>query len=860
MWFHLLPPLQSTPAFVARRRIRGAVVAFLSLFLLSMPALGAQDAEEEDPEKIARSIAEMDDWARSRMGDILTSSAGAILEDQDIMVSRLDLAAMILEVAVETDPDSLPGWTKLQDLSTALIDDVEGSDEIQLLALDNMIRLDPGDMASRLHRLVLEVEQRPTAEGRIAAYQSILSPENIKRLGPQISARLAFDLALLQRRVGNLEDFASNLALSVELDPSYPIAVDTSAGFFRMVSDDTLVEFELLVAAITANPINVFLYRTLGEGLLAQGAYEGAGEILDLARRLDETPGPKLLALEEDLAVALWGAGERDAALESIDRAIKIQASLTLKNMQRLDTTLDTLKLLQESPPMKPELALVKAAILSSGADGAAFEAFLPDLEQSFQSVRTNLSSDLERARNIEAEPRVLDQLKMRLGELAGDEAWARVWFLDDLGDVPNLIDKALTAGAITEVQKTVLEGWLAMREGRIADGRRILEPLAEQSSFAQVGLALIDDQEGRRKSAAQRLLKVYRGMPGQKLGIWCRDRLSRMLGAQVPPPEGSAVLDNLIATMPEGIGRAVRDLRGVLDMSVIPQKNPMGPFDPLQVTVTIRNGLSIPLNIGPGGPINPTMAIIADLTVAATDVPVLLPIIISLEKDFSIPAQGQIEVDVDLSASQLGELLDGMALQGASIRLRAVVNYRIAQENVTLGKLGEQATSVPIRLNGAYKVEEATSDLLDLLGQIRRPRTIDDLKALILVGQYYNLSLSWIEDLRPTMREAMIQGFTRLPPYAKAWALARLPQLEGDLVRMVDSALATNNTAVYAVLLAQWSMDPGSPAIVAGRRSKNPTILKMAEAAFTWTTYLESLTRKAFELGEDEDELLDFP
>ena len=195
------------------------------------------------------------------------------------------------------------------------------------------------------------------------------------------------------------------------------------------------------------------------------------------------------------------------------------------------------------------------------------------------------------------------------------------------------------------------------------------------------------------------------------------------------------------------------------------------------------------------------------------------------------------------------------MALQGVSIRLRAVVNYQILQENLTVSDFGEQVTSVPIRVNGAYRLNEATTDLLKLIEQIKDPRTIEDLQAVALVGQYYRLSLSWIEDLRPSMREALIDAFGKLPPYARAWALVQLPRDQESFVRLIDAALSTDNPAVYAVLLSEWVQEPGSPAIVSGRQSRNPEIRQMAEAAFVWTSYLEEMKRKAFELGEDEPE-----
>ena len=51
-----------------------------------------------------------------------------------------------IETATQTDPDSLSAWTKLEALATALRDDVENAEQIQVTALDNIIRLDPDNV------------------------------------------------------------------------------------------------------------------------------------------------------------------------------------------------------------------------------------------------------------------------------------------------------------------------------------------------------------------------------------------------------------------------------------------------------------------------------------------------------------------------------------------------------------------------------------------------------------------------------------------------------------------------------------------------------------------------------------------
>ena len=843
--------------FMGYRAFLVAIFAILLAHTASAtPLAGIQVDSEDEREEIN---ARLEAWARPKVADTLTAIGSRILTESNIFTSQLAMANEILKVATLTNPDSLPAWTKRLELATATRDDLDESEALELEALSNIIRLDPGNIVARFRRLVGQVDLGPTAESRISDFETLLAPENISRLGEGVSSRMAFELALLQRRVGDMDAFASNLARAVELDPSFPLAVETAAGFFRMATDDLAAEVELMVAAVIANPFNRRLQNTIGQLLLNEGAYDGASRVLEMAVGLGDKRDAAMVPLLEDLALAQWGRGDLDIALRTLEQAIQSQTMRLINEIRMQNPLMDQLQVLRDSPPIQPQLAMVKAVMLFVGSNTKRANEFQIELESGFSTMRLFMEEGLKNAIS-EDQTEEVAALRNALGNLAADEAWARVWFSENLSTVAALVDEALEAEAITGQQKQVIEAWVALREKRYADARSGFEEAASDSSYATAGIAMLDAAQGRKQSAARGFMKVYQESSGTALGLWCRERLSRLIGAEIPPPEGASELNQIIKGIPNGVFRAVADPQGMLAINVEPQKNPIGPFDSLEIKITLRNLLDIPLGIGLQGPIRSTIAIVPEISVAATSIEQLSGQIFAIDRTFSIPARDEVDFNINFAASRLGLALNSIALQGASVRLRVVVNYQVVQDNVTIGPLGEQTVSIPIRMDGGYKSKNANGYLIELMQQSANPRSVEDLIAMGLLSQYYNLSLTWIEELRPNIRESLVQGFVKLPPHAKAWLLAQLPKNEDDLIRIIDLALATDNPAVYAILFFNWTLDPGAPSIVAGRASKDPLIRRMAELARENVLITEELKSRQFEIGEDEDDEFELP
>ncbi|MEE2972147.1 MAG: hypothetical protein VX672_03395, partial [Planctomycetota bacterium] len=309
----------------------------------------------------------LEQWAAVRLAASFDAISSDFLERDQILIPHLEIAFGLAEIATELDPTSVDGWRSLLDVATLLQDDVEGAADARRRAVEALVKLDPRDSVVRLKLLVDRIDSRPIARERIAAYETLLTPENIDRLGTQASARLAFDLGLLQMRVGEADAAAQRVAQAVTLDPSFPQAAEMAAGIFRTVVPTPIDEAELLAVAWTASPSDSGLARILGRLVLADGAFEAAADILDLAMLLLPENSSTRTPLVADRMLALWGAGRVDLALELFDRESRNR--VVRRKRALLQDGYDVEEVENLDIPPAPELALITAVIEARRGD-----------------------------------------------------------------------------------------------------------------------------------------------------------------------------------------------------------------------------------------------------------------------------------------------------------------------------------------------------------------------------------------------------------------------------------------------------------------------------------------------------------
>ena len=221
----------------------------------------------------------LDDPA-ARLAVELEREARAAVAHEPLLVEDLRAAVVLLEEAVALQPDHADLWRLMAQVATL----AERSD-LRPHALQEVVRLDPDDEVARWIRLRDVVDDYQLVEDRIVALEQLLDPSLRDRVGAPVASRLALDLALLQRRAGDLGAFGHWLAESTIIDPSHREAAAMATGFYGGRGATTrLPRRNFWSTCCWPIPIDLGVHIALLEVLLEQGAYAGAARLVGWIR------------------------------------------------------------------------------------------------------------------------------------------------------------------------------------------------------------------------------------------------------------------------------------------------------------------------------------------------------------------------------------------------------------------------------------------------------------------------------------------------------------------------------------------------------------------------------------------------
>lgn len=869
-----------------RRRALGAFRMASSAVFPAILALGTAVGASAQGVEVAE--LDLEAWCQKQLGNSMSAIAAELVSNPDIVEPELILAFGLAEIAAETSPDSMAAWSRVFELATILQRDLPDAADARRRSIEAMLRLDPDNAVMRLRLLLDRIEGRPTASARVEGYERLLAPENIEKLGKPTAARLAFDLALLQMRVGDQASGVENVIRALELDPTFPRAADMAAGLFRATVNNPIDEAELLAIAWSASPLDDVVARALGQLVLRSGDYGNAADIINLAMLITPDDAPFRSILIADEALALWGNGRSAEALESLERGDR---SRTLRIKQALlSDGADPFNVEELAVPPSPEAALVEAVIVAR--TGSRMDRDVA-IETLFDAFEFELDQLAEEATAVESEPDLAEADRRRLDEgiesararLLLDEAWARAWFgwQPEQGtgrpSLEELLDQASELGSLQQNQRDIIEGWWAIHAAEYAQARALLESAAERSPYALAGLALLEEVEGESKQAARRYLEVYRDRPGDLVGLWCRSRLAALLDVTVPATNEAKLMSEMLqSTLAAGVGRAIRDPKhGVLSVQIEPRTLRFQPYEPVVLELKVTNVSDLPLAIGPDGPITPSVAVVFDTVniigiqdYLPPEAPMLRPkpLIVGIDRAFSLKPQQSLVIAVELSAAPIAKQLFTASVLGGAFQVRAVANYRIAPgRGVDAGAFGREGLSPVFRVDGLIAGDGQRTELM--MSRMANASTVSDVKDLaslltIVVGNPRSLpTVDGERDLLLGMddqvvRAAVFDGFAALPPVARAWTLSTLQQSVMDensdvsINSLIDRVVSDETDFGMAICLARFSPSPASQAIVQGLASADPRIRRMAEAARDLAVINEEREAKSFRLGDE--------
>ncbi len=745
-----------------------------------------------------------------RLADAWTREAFQVLEPADVVPADLACGMAMLQAAATLNPDDPAMWrhvVRATQLAGPIMPDAE---DVARSALATLSKLAPHDETVRLQRIVDAVELRDTAEDRISAFRAFLAPDVVKSIGSPVAARLAFDVALIESRRGNMDAFAQDVALALSLSPAFPAAAQAAAGFFAERSEDPVGQAELLVTAVMADPGDERTLQRLGNLLLQYGAYGSAARIYRMAgdaASVAERSQNIQDVIASDASLALWMAGRPADAVELMKRRAQRRAAAFVEAVLQQNPTLTRAEA-TAIPPMVPTIATsMEIALWRAADDSAAASAARVRLVEA-----TRMSAKL----SMDQSPPLSDIAAESL--LEGANALALLGGSED--QVRALLTDAEKIAPLTEQAKARFEAWILLNAGQPAKALELFAANPSSDAVTAYGTAMAETAAGDRQKGMRALLDLARSARSVLPGALAAEEIRRVTGAAVPAEAVSARLDAVVAGIPPSIDRILAGSDRALGLIIEPVTGSAGPFDPVLVEVRVQNRTAIPMAIDAQGPIERTVAIVPRLTMTSkANVVRFPPMIVPIDRVLELAAGQSVSARFNLLWFAAGRSLVESPLEGAQVGLRGSLNFLAMPGSIRHGSLGTDATCDTVRVNGVPQTVEWREQSLSAVSGPFSEDSVVRTALLLHVSESSDVS----ETDQTQARDAALAAFSRWPAVARAWICLVAPRGERVPTQFAKVALSDADPQVRAAALLAYATDPRQDEVVRALASEDP-------------------------------------
>jgi hypothetical protein len=375
-------------------------------------------------------------------------------------------------------------------------------------------------------------------------------------------------------------------------------------------------------------------------------------------------------------------------------------------------------------------------------------------------------------------DPQQVSARSQELVEMIGFAAWQG----EDVAIMESLIEELSQHVVLSDVMKSIYEGWMEYASGRYMAALTSFETIAEedQDTLTLLGMSLANERLGNKKDAARLWLKIVGKSPGDLIGIWARNQLEATLNTTIPRTEQANRISALISGIPDAVDRVLLNRERTYYMGIKPVVDPVGPFEALRYRLTLRNKSGIPLSIGPNGSLNGLVAVLPNYTVSGMQGEIPNENLVeSINRQFSIDPSEVLEFEFNISNSQIGQSLSSAVLKGANVGLRVITNfdYNLQASKPVAGLFSNVATSELLRVDG---VPNGKPWRRDALASARRFEGFQSLKDLALLLFAANESLDEDGAEMEAFREDVLDLYTKVyadaPEKVRAWLASVMP------------------------------------------------------------------------------------
>ncbi len=776
---------------------------------------------------------------RQRLANILVRYANEVMVSPDLNVSGMNVALSLYQEAARLDPDQPDTWRKLLRMSLAM----DREDLLDWITR-NLLRVEPENKKAQLERLQAAIFEYNTVDEQIAALEQLLQPATAESLGPEISSRLAFMLADRHRRRGDLNEFGQWLRESIIMDPTYSDAVGIATGYLRDRVPDHVAYVELLLGLLTADLTDDKILATLNAYLLAEGAYESAVRMIKMRMNQMQARGaPAGSRLYQDLAMAQWGNGDREGALQTIADRREMLNSVYEAMAQAEDPSKSPLELAQLKAPLPPNLAKINAILVRDKDDITRTEA-MEDLI---------LSVDFEGGLSDMAVEAPQAQANRLLNFY-----WMLLWLNADPDVLATRLAQIEALAELSDQAKQRIKAWEDLRSGNNEAAVAIFTQDAATHMVSQIGLIEAYINLGQKRDAAKMLLSLWQNQRDLPTGLWARDKLEELLGVPVPLSAEAMAMNELVAEIPTILDRVPEDPRLALSMRLRPAEESFKPYDPIILEIEISNNTPLPLAIDRDGPIQDLILLQGDVRVPYESAAQGPAIVVGIPTRFRLMPFESMVVEIDLRRYWVGTVIDRYPLYGAAVDLTGILNFMMStgsssgKPSHSPGLMGIETDVTDIRIDGQRVTTAWATRVID---ELRGEQiTTEELVEMALLSHVIASNKgSLIADPLPeevivSAVDIIIDIYPRLDSVSRAWLLAvmaRSPRLE-QIWEMAERSDSLTVNLIQLMRILDTAREAGNieplledSAVISALNSNIPEVRDLAE-------WMEALAQKA--------------
>jgi hypothetical protein len=491
------------------------------------------------------------------------------------------------------------------------------------------------------------------------------------------------------------------------------------------------------------------------------------------------------------------------------------------------DPSITLERLNREFPPLPSTLAIAMLGLRQATGDTAEVAALID---------RASRGTDAElRRAQARGEPAEVT------GGLELQRATTILLFGTDVSAVPEILKRVADAGVLGPQARARFEAMLAWRQGKAAEAISALELIRAGDPLARYAYASALLDLKRTPEGAAELRALAEEAIGTSIGLLALDRLGTALGQDVIRTsqlskeigDRAAAMEAALArSLPTTLDRMVENpLRSVV-VDLRPTATTVKPYDPLTLTMRLRNSSQLPLAIGQDAPISGKVMLRTQVARAGeTSSPDLPPQPILIDRRLRLMPGEELSVDVDAELTTVGLFLNISPLDAHALRVSVVTNPAGASGGMAAGFLGTVTGAPPLMSTGVNVTEAWVREGLEMIKDPANPDTPVRMALLAHAAAGETRLPEALRAERPQIWTAITEAWKALHPQARAWVVSVLPRETPEMAPLLDAARADPSKDVLTSWVLSRVGDPSDPMLDVCRRSGDAALKQFADA-----------------------------